>query len=58
MDRSKNVLSHEVSHKEIAQDLDKEAQARGGSKNAEGADYDYAALDNDMKQQLTQNTER
>jgi len=56
MDRSKNVLSHEVSHKELAQDLDKEAQARISSKNAEGPEYDYAALDNDMKQQLTQNS--
>jgi len=55
MDRSKNVLSHEISHKEIAQDLDAE---RNSSKNVEGAEYDYAKLDGDMKQQLTQNTER
>jgi len=55
MDRSKNVLAHEVSHKEIAQDLDQDPKSRGNSKNVEpaagaGGEYDYSALDNDMKQ--------
>ena len=55
MDRSKNVLHHEVSHKDAAfQDLDKEQpKSRGASKNLAGGDYDYAELDEDMKGQLT-----
>jgi len=50
MDRSKNVLGHEVSHKEVAQDLDGDPKSRGNSKNVDGGEYDYAKLDNDMKQ--------
>jgi hypothetical protein len=57
MDRSKNVLGHEISHKDVAaQDLD----SRNNSKEAAGApggEYDYAALDNDMKQQITSNSD-
>jgi hypothetical protein len=58
MNRSKNVLHHEVSHKDAAaQDLDREhLKSRGASKNVDGGEYDYAELDEDMKGQLTMET--